>query len=685
MQAAEATYRVGVDIGGTFTDFCVFDEVGRGIRTLKVLSRPDRPGSEVTTGLAELEQRYGIRPSQVTFFTHGSTVGVNTVIQRNGARVALLATRNFTDVLELARLRMPEAWSLYSIRPTPLVRKDLVFPITGRILSDGSVETALDRDSVVEAVRGARAKGAEAVAICLLNAFRNPAHERAVKAIVQELAPDLPVTCSSEVWPVIREYERTVTTVINGYIQPRIAHYITALQAALREAGVAADPLITKTNGGVMRASDAKVACVNMVLSGTASGVMGAAHAARAAGIRDALTLDIGGTSADVALVLGGEPKYGMGELIGDFPLYIPSVSVSSIGAGGGSIATVDALGTLKVGPESAGSTPGPACFGRGGERPTVTDAFAACGLLGQGTLGYSAVRLHPDRARLAVGELGQKLGLGVEDTAEAIIRIAVSGMYAEVNKILAKYGTDPRDLSLLAFGGAGPMMACFLARELGIDRVFVPLTPGVLSAMGGLVADMKNDLVRTLYVALDERTIGIVQATFAELEAAGRAWIEERLGVGADYRVVCSADMSYKGQSFEIEVPLEAGWIAAGDLAAITAAFHREHDAIYGISDAEAPCRIINARLVIVGQTPKPDFEPLPPATGPLAPRQEVEVRLDGRPCRAAVYDRADMQAGHRLTGPAIVVQSDTTTCIPGGFAGEVDAQGGLVLTRQA
>ncbi|MDP3416844.1 hydantoinase/oxoprolinase family protein [Falsiroseomonas sp.] len=517
-------HRVGVDIGGTFIDFCLWDETTEVLHSLKVLTTPDTPGAELLRGLDLLEERHGVRPQDITGFVHGTTVGINTVIQRKGARLALITTERFEDVIELARLRMPEAYSLFSRRGAPLVPRDRIFGIRERILADGSVEAPLDVASLEAAVAKARAKGVEGIIVSLLNAYRNPAHEEQAVALVRELAPELFVFRSSEVWPVIREYERTTTALINGYVHPRIRDYLDRLIEGLRGRGVTAQPLVTKSNGGIMAAELGKTACVGMVLSGTASGVMGAAWVAREAGEPNVITLDIGGTSADVALIIEGQPQFGLGEKIGDLPLYIPSVAVSSIGDGGGSIAWVDGFGVLKVGPESAGSTPGPACYGRGGTRPTITDAFAACGFLGQHDLAYGAFRPDVTLARQAIATLAEPMGLGVEQTAEAIIRIALSGMFAEVNKMVARYGIDPRDFALLTFGGAGPMMGCFLARELGMARVLIPARPGVVSALGGLVAERMAAAVEN---ALADPAIA---ARFVEMGTPGMpGWTPER------------------------------------------------------------------------------------------------------------------------------------------------------------
>ena len=677
------SYRVGVDIGGSFTDFAVFDEETREVKSLKVFSRPDAPGSEVMEGIKGLGQRHGIGPGEISYFTHGTTVGVNTVIQRKGLKLALFTTEHFRDVLELARLKIPDMYSLTSKRPAPLITRDRVFGIRERLGADGSVDHPLDEASVAEAVRGAKGAGAEGVVISLLHSYKNPAHELAVKALVEKLAPGLPVFCSSETWPIIREYERTITAVIGGYVQPRVAEYLGSLQKALKSVGVKGEPRITKSNGGVMTAEQGKRDCVQMILSGTAAGVIGASYVAKLAGIARCMSLDIGGTSADVAIINGGEPQYGIGERIGDFHIYIPSVSVSSIGEGGGSIAWVDSLGVLKVGPESAGSRPGPACFGRGGTRATITDAVVTCGLIGHSALGYNAVQVDKDAARKAVGDLAATLKRTPEETAEAIIQIAVSGMYSEVSGLVSRFGIDPREFSLLAFGGAGPMLGCYLARELGMREVVVPVTPGVLSALGGLIADLKNDFIKTVYLDLNDAATRALKADYAALAKRALNWLEVEQGYEGAHDIAYSAEMRYRGQSFEIDTPVPASVVEACDTAAMGEAFHKEHERIYGHADRKAAVQVIAIRLVISGRTPKPSFPKLPLVSGSPKAADTIEAFVDGKRRKLALYRRADIAPGQSFEGPAVIAQDDCTTVVLPGFTVRADEYANLRITR--
>ncbi len=676
------TYRIGVDVGGSFTDFAVFDTGTEKISTLKVFSRPDAPGEEILAALDIFSVRDGIEPSEVSYFTHGTTVGVNTVIQRNGHDIALFTTKNFEDVLQVARLKIPEIHNLYSVRPEPLISRDRVFGIEERMLATGEILKAPNEEDVERAVRAALEAGSKGIVLAFLHSYRNPANENAVKAMIERLAPQLPVVSSAATWPIIREYERTITAVISGYVQPRVANYLDRFEQVLRERGVACPLLITKTNGGVMGIDQARAECVQMILSGTASGVIGAGYLAKASGFDRIMSLDIGGTSADVAVIVDGEAQYGTGELIGDFQIHVPSVSVSSVGQGGGSVAWIDRLGVLHVGPESAGSTPGPVCYGRGGTKPTITDAMAAANLIGHMPLGYGAVNVDHTASKAALAPLAEELGIGVEDLAGNIVDISVSGMYAEVSALVSRFAIDPREFYLFAFGGAGAMLACFLAKELDMRGVVVPPTPGVVSAYGGLIADLKNDFIRTVYCEVSDEALADLCATFDVLETEARDWLETQ-GYRGRNSIRLSADMRYLGQSFEIETPVEAAWFREGDAALVRRAFHREHNRLYGHADEEAGVQMISLRLVISGTTPKPPLNPIAVATDPAKPRFHVEGWFSGRSWVTGVYHRADLAAGHRLRGPAIVAQDDTTTVVPPAFDVLVDRFGNLVITK--
>lgn len=675
-------YRVGVDIGGTFADFCLFDEATNDILTLKVLTTPARPGSEIVEGLRIAEEKLGVPSRNVESFVHGTTVGVNTVIQEKGAKLALLTTQNFEDVLAMARLRLPDTYNLLSHRPPPLIPRDMIFPVRERMSAFGTEIQPLDESSVRHAIASACAKGADGVVVSFLNAYRNPAHELRTRDIIAKTAPHLFVFTGTEVWPVIREYERTATAVINGYVHPRVSGYIASLTSALRSRDVPAEPLITTSSGGVMKAELGKRSCVNMLMSGTASGVIGAAFIAEQAGIGNLLTLDIGGTSADVAVIADGKPQFGSNEKVGQHTIHIPAIAVSSIGEGGGSIAWVDETGVLHVGPESAGSDPGPACFGNGGTRPTVTDAFCVCGLIGQGRLAYGSIQLDRARAVAAVGELAEKLSRPLEETAQMIIDVAVSGMYLEISKLIARHGIDVRDFTLMAFGGAGPMLAPFLARELGISQVLVPTTPGVISALGSLVANVRSDFISSFYNPLTEQTLPEIVAVFDSLKERAVNWLRDAQRFEGPYSLFFGADMHYLGQSFEIDVPWDTADLSAGNIGELRRAFHRRHEQLYSFHVDGAEIHIVNLRLAIAAQAEKPALRRWKSGTGEVASDIKSAVFLTGAWREAVVIRRDELLAGQFVLGPAIVTQPDTTTCVPDGFRADVDPLGNIILS---
>ena len=677
-------YRVAVDIGGTFTDFCVFNEKNSSLSTHKVLSTPNKPGSEIVLGVSELQEKGVLNPKEVSWFSHGTTVGINTVIQRSGSELALFVTSGFEDVLEVARLKVPDPYNIFSRRANPLVPRERVFGISQRILKDGSVVSDLNEETVKLAIKSAKDMGSDTIVIALLHSYANNKHERRIREIINSIEPEMAVTLSSDVWPVIREYERTVTTTVAGYVQRRVADYLTAFQNALKSAGIPAIPMIGKSNGGVMTAELGKSDPISMLLSGTATGVIGAAEIAKKVGVSSILSFDVGGTSADVAVISNGEPAYSSGEMVGDFPIYVPTVSVTSIGEGGGSIAWVDDFGVLKVGPESAGSNPGPACYGQGGIKPTITDAFAVLGLLGEGKLGYGKVELNISAAREVLLPLAKALSMNVKKTAQSIIDVSVSGMFLETTKLLSKFGADPRSFSLLPFGGAGPMIGCFLARELGLKEVIVPPTPGVLSAYGGLIADIRNDFIRTVMVDLDETGLLNLRETAKFLEVEATNWLRKEQGFDGVSKLDWSADMRYRGQSYEIETTFEKLDLDSSVIDGLATLFHEAHHSIYEHSDPNAEIQIVNLRLVISGEVPKPKFlTHLENKRIAKSLRSHI-IYLDEKEFKASLFERDSLEPGHFFTGPAIISQNDTTTIVLPDFDVKVDQFKNLIMSKR-
>jgi N-methylhydantoinase A len=705
-------YHLGIDIGGTFTDLSLLDRQTSRVLSLKTPTVPDDPTRGVANGLALLAQQ-GINPAEIGYFVHGTTIGVNTIIQRNCARIALLVTEGFRDVLEMARLRLPTPWDFYGQRPQPLLPRDLVLPVRERMRFDGRIETPLSELEIERVIAELEALAVEGVAICLLHAYANPAHESALKTALAEMAPHLFVSASSEIWPQMREYERALVTVMNAYVRPPLVRYLNGLETALHELGVTTRPYLTRSNGGIMTTTAAKEHPVQTLLSGPASGVIGAVGEATRAGFNDLISFDMGGTSADVALVTGGQVEFSREAHVGDFPLFLPVVGLSSIGAGGGSIAWLDGAGVLKVGPRSAGADPGPACYGLGGEEPTLTDAFLLCGYLNPDRFAGKS-RLDESAAATAVEKLADPLGLTVSDTASAIIRVALATMYTEFSAVLERRGIDPRDFTLVAFGGAGPVVACLLADEVNISRVLVPSTPGTLAALGARHADVAADFIRSVHWRLDEPTPPAVSSAIDDLRSQSLAWLSQEAPATERTDMTWTADMRYVGQSHEIETPLLPGWIGGCNAASLADAFHSAHQRIFNHADAAAVPEMVNLRVRTVGMGGASRVSlmasPSPHACGegstrlaatneaPLPSRWERgwgegaqdaiarrPIALNGTWHEAAVFQRDTLGAGQYIPGPAIVEQPDTTTVIPNGWVATVDQFGNLILEREA
>ena len=681
---AAPRYWLGIDIGGTFTDFSVFDTRTGALTGLKVPSTPHEFAAAVRTGLAQLASEHGIDPAEIGTVVHGTTIAVNTLIQRTGAALGLLVTDGFRDVLELQRLRLPNPFDLDGARPLPLIPRARVAEVRERMRANGSVDTPIDEVSARAAARRLAELEVEGLVVSLLHSYRNPAHEQRVRAVAAEVAPALPVSLSSEVWAQAREYERTALAVLDAYVQPKVRRYLQGFEEALAACGVPAAPHVTKSNGGIMPVAAARTRTVTTLLSGPASGVIGAAYVAGQAGLSNVITLDVGGTSADMAVVEGSRPRWSTSEHVGGVPVMMPVVGVTAIGAGGGSIAWVDEVGIPKVGPQSTGAQPGPACYGRGGKDATLTDAFLVCGFLDPERFLGGRMRLHSRLADEAVARFAGPLGATPDEAAESIVRVAVSNMYAEFTKILSRAAVDARDFALVAFGGAGPVVGALVAREVGISTVFVPRSPGTLCALGALSADVVNDAVRTVHAKVEAASPAALRETYDVLCAELGDWLARHGADAGAPSFGLAADMRYVGQSYEIAVPLEPPWLAAGGLPNILAAFHRAHERAFGHADPEAPAEIVNLRVQLRAARPRVPLAEVPAATGPATPRTTRRLWLEGRRVDARVYERDGLGRGMLLAGPAVVEQPDTTVLIPEGHGAEVDRFGNLLLRRE-
>ena len=673
-------YRLGVDIGGTFTDFQLMDEQSGEVIALKTPSTPEDPSLAVANGIAEFTGRHGVDPADIRYFAHGTTLAVNTLLERNGARTGVLMTRGFTDTLELRRLRLPKANDFFVPKPVPLVPRRLVRAVDERMLSNGEVRHPVRRDDVEAQVRFLLDEGVETVAVCFLHAHRNPQHEWLASRWIAESFPRLYVTTSSQVWPQQREYERSLICVINAYVGDRMKTYFTTLEKRTADLGMTCRVFSTKSNGGVMSAASAARRPVETLLSGPASGVIGAHHVATAIGDEDVVTLDMGGTSVDVSIV-HGSIGHATDNTIGDIPVIMPAVDVSAVGAGGGSVAWTDAEGVLKVGPESAGASPGPACYGKGGTRPTVTDAYLTAGIIAAKSFLDGTMELEDARAHAAIETLAPVLGRTRNETADAILQVTTANIYSQLMPQMARRGIDTAGFSLLAYGAAGPTQAFMLARELDMRRIIVPPSPGTLCALGCLAADFRADFVQSVWRDLDACPDDELRDIFGRLESEAGEWLAEQDVGMKEVHVLRSADLCHVGQSYEVNVPFpDTRDFGAADLKMW---FLDRYQRIYGYHDPEAPVRMLEARLQIVGVTPKP---PAGAVSGSRegTPRGVRLVHEHGEVFEAAVWRREDLGRGRVYAGPVVIEQYDTTTWVPAGFDITVDDHGNLIGERR-
>ncbi len=670
---------IGTDVGGTFTDLVFVTSSGEA-HCFKVPSTPSRPGESILTGVEEI--RAMLHPDAMAwrdaFHTHSSTVATNALIERRGARIGMIATTGFRDLFELQRLALPHPMRFDSRRPAPLVPRELVREVAGRIGADGAEIDPLDDAGLLVAARELAAAGVEIAVVTFLHSYRNPAHERRARELIEREAIALRLELSSDIWPQAREYERAVLTAINAGVRPIIESYVGRLTAP----GLAMPARVARSNGGAELARTMLERPVVALLSGPAAGVAGAADAAEDAGWPDAdlMTLDVGGTSADIGVIRNGRPVLSSEEVVGEFPVLVPTVAVSSIGAGGGSIIWLDSTGSLKVGPRSVGADPGPACYGSGSLTPALTDAFLLAGLLTPGQRLGGKLALQPEPARAALETLGRTLGWTPEQTADGAIRVATAMLAAEATRVLARRGVDAPRFRMVAFGGAGPLLAALMAEEIAIDTILIPPFPGALSALGAARADIEGDLVRPLYARLHALPAETLADAHRALARDAATWIAEQADSGLTAtRFSYAADMRYEGQGYDVAVDLDEAWLASGDRDRIATAFHAAHRATYGHATEENEVWLKELRVHIVGTMPRLRVRAVRDDEPQLrAPRP---IRLLGRALTADVVSRTELRADETLAGPAIVNQMDATTLIPPGWTASLAPSGALVL----
>jgi len=676
-------YRIGIDVGGTFTDFTLLGEDDGRVHFHKVASTPADPSEAIARGIAELLERHALSPREVAHVGHGTTVATNLIIERRGARAGLLTTRGFRDVLEIGRQVRPHLYDYSRGKPPPLIAREHRLELAERVNARGDVLQPLAAAELEGAVLKLRDAGVQSVAVCFLHAYRNPAHEAQARAAIERLFPEAYVSVSSEVLPEFREFERLSTTALNAVVGPRMQTYLERFLARVRDLGIGTEPYTIHSNGGLMSVRAVRAFPVRTCLSGPAAGVVGAAAIGSAIGRGNLVTFDVGGTSTDVSLIADGKPLFSSLRAIADYPVKTPMIDIHVIGAGGGSIAAIDDAGALKVGPRSAGADPGPAAYGRGGARATLTDAQIVLHRLNPVSLLAGRLAVDEARAREVVErEVARPLGLSLEAAAEGIVRIANANMGRAIRAVSTERGYDLERFALFAFGGAGPLHAIDVAVECGIPVVVVPQEPGTMCARGMLLTNIGFDFVRSLIAVADADSWADVQTLFAAMREEAEGWLARERVAAGDRSYRCHIDARYEGQNFEVMV--ELGRTGAGSLAEFLEAFAATHRREYGYDLAQRPVEIVNCRLQAVGEVPKAPLLPLPPR-GELQDALSAHRRIYFGDLHGwvdtPVYLRDRIAAGTSLRGPAVVEEMSSTVVIAPGQRAVVDRIGNIVV----
>jgi len=685
-QKIDGNIRLAADIGGTFTDIAAFNpETGR-LHFGKTLSTPDSLIDGIADGAGKADASF----ADASIFLHGSTVAINTMLERTGAKTALLITEGFRDIYEIGRINRPDSYNLFFQKHDPLVERALRFEVHERMYAEGEVHKPLDEDHVRATCKKMRDEGIEAVAILLLHCYANPAHELRVREIVEEELPGVFVSTSHELSQEYREFERCSTVVANAYIGPRVKGYIGGINERIRADGFDGSFLVVQSTGGLYDGDQAQRQCVRMLESGPAAGVIGTQALCDALGMDNAIAFDMGGTTAKAGVIHHGEALTTGSALIGGYeralPIQIAMMDIFEVGTGGGSIARIADEGGLRVGPQSAGAQPGPACYGQGGDQPTVTDANVALGRLSPDRFLGGEMALDVAAAEAAIADkIGTPLGLGTIEAAQGILRIGVTAMSHAVKAVTTERGLDAGDFAMVAYGGAGPLHACNIAREIGIRKVIVPRSPGHFSAFGMLFSDLRYDYVRSRFTRLADADFADLEAVYAELEAEGLAEIE-KVSI-APQRVVISrgADMRYVGQEHSVTVDLSTNLFANEDRAAIKERFDAVHDVRYGTCAPNERSEIVSLRVTVTGMLEKPILEEID--TGDTAPPAAADtgmraVRFGEDALDTATWNRAALLAGNRIDGPALIEEHASTTVLHPGDSLEVDPFGNLVIS---
>lgn len=681
-------YMIGVDVGGTFTDFSIFDTKTREISHFKNSSTPEDPSRAIISGILHLLTEKCINPEDVSYLAHGTTVATNALIEKKGARLGLITTKGFKDLMEIGWQRRPSLYDLHRPKPESLIPPGLKCEVEERILYDGTVQTELNEESVRKAVRYLKDQNVEAIAVCTLFSFINPDHEQRIKEIVKEEYPEVYISISSELVPEFREYSRMSTTVLNAYLGPVMKKYVHKFEKSVLDAGIKVAPYVTQSNGSIISISEANDCPIRTAVSGPSAGVVGATYIGNQCNIDKIITFDMGGTSIDVSLIENGKAQISNERLVEGYPARIPMIDIITVGAGGGSIARIDAGGALKVGPDSAGATPGPACYKRGGTLPTVTDANIVLGKLNQQRILGGRMEVDLDLAKQALEQhICSKSTLNLKQAAAGVISVVNSNMIRAIRVISVERGYDPREFTLMAFGGAGPLHACEVAQEMGISTVLIPPSPGTLCSLGLLMADTKFDLSRSNVMIAEKENLPIIQGIFEQLIAEGSTKLENEKVPKKDRSFSCIVDCRYERQNYEI--PIEVDFPMTEEVMKdMIGKFHKEHNRSYGFYNENLRIQMVNYRVSAIGSIEKPDLieSVVNPDAQPPKPIEVRKVLFEGEKeyMPTNVYQRSDIQPGCTIFGPAIIEEMDSTSVIPPKWAAYTDGFNNIKASYQ-
>lgn len=678
-------YRIGIDVGGTFTDVVLLNEESGDFTTYKLSSTPDDQSIAIMNGAKEIIELNKVTSSEIKYFGHGTTVATNMIIERNGAKTALLTTKGFKDLLEIGRQTRPSIYDIFEEKPETLLPKSMCMEVTERTNAKGEILKEVDPEEVKKILIELKEAGVEALAVCFLFSFFNEKNENIIKSCIKEVWPGVYYSLSSDVLPEFREFERMSTTVINSYLGPKMKIYIDALKDRIKSIGINVDPYITQSNGGVMSIESTIDTPIQTALSGPSAGVVGASHIAKLAGFDNIITYDMGGTSTDVSLVVDGQAEYTTKRKVAGLPSGVPMIDVHAVGAGGGSIGHLDNAGALKVGRKSAGAFPGPAAYGLGGENPVVTDANLALGYLNPSYVLGGRLKLNRNLSIQAIeNKISGAMGVTVDEAAQGMINVVNSNMARGIRVITVEKGHNPSDFSIVAFGGAGPLHAVRLGQEMGIKHVIIPPAPGVLSALGLLTADIRRGYVKTILSDLGSIDMEAFNRDLESLLEQGNEWLvtEEVKVEKRQFRNI--AEMRYKGQNYELQVEVPVHGVTKDDIAEMRENFFKEHEKSYGYYDPNNEIQIVNIRSEAIGLVEKPQLKKIEEDMDEIAEALLMERKVyfeETGKITCPVYDRDKISKIKAVEGPCIIEQMDSTTVIPPHTTFDVDQYGNIIV----